>query len=69
MTLPYNTSHTKFLDFAIFHSVSVAILLTYKHNKTLLLGRSINMENTLDKNAGIAETVNILKFPKIFLKQ
>lgn len=69
ITLPYKTSRTKFLDLAMFHNVSVATLLTYKHNNILRLGLSINIEKTLDKNAGIADTVNILKFPRIFLKQ
>lgn len=68
ITLPYTTFRTKFLDLAIFHNVSVAILLTYKHNNTRRLGLSISIENTLDKKAGIADTVNTLKLPRIFLQ-
>lgn len=59
---------TQFLDLAIFHNVSVATLLTYKHSNVLRLGLSIKIEKTLAKNAGIAETVNILKCPNTLLK-
>lgn len=67
MTFPYKTSNTRFLDFAMFHSVSVATLLTYRHKRIRRLGLSINIENALDKNAGIADTVNMLKLPSSFL--
>jgi hypothetical protein len=55
---------TIFLDSAMFHNVSVATLLTYKHNKVLLDGLSIRIEKTLDRKAGIADIVKMLKFPK-----
>lgn len=58
-----------FLDKAIFQRVSVATLLTYKHNNILLEGRSIKMANTLAKKAGIADTVSILKLLSTRLKQ
>lgn len=58
-----------FLDLAIFHKVSVATLLTYKHNNVLRLGLSIKIEKTLDKKAGIADTVKMLKFPSALLKK
>lgn len=52
----------------MFHTVSVATLLTYKHSNTLRDGRSINIAKTLAKNAGMADTVKILKFPNVRLK-
>lgn len=51
---------TIFLDKAMFHKVSVATLLTYKHNKALREGLSIKIAKTLDKKAGIADAVKIL---------
>lgn len=57
-----------FLDNAIFHRVSVATLLTYKHNNTLLEGRSIKIAKMLAKNTGMADTVNILKPLRSLLK-
>lgn len=51
---------TIFRDNAIFQNVSVATLLTYKHNNVLLDGLSIKIANTLDKNAGIADAVKML---------
>lgn len=65
---PYFTELTMFRDKAIFHKVSVATLLTYKDNRVLLEGLSIKIENTLDKNAGRADTVTMLYEPNTFLK-
>lgn len=58
---PYLMLWTQFLDTAMFHTVSVATLLTYRHNKVLLEGLSISIENTLAKKAGKADTVSMLK--------
>lgn len=57
-----------FRERAIFHTASVAILLTYKHNNNLLDGLSIKIANTLERKAGIPDTVKKLKCPISLLK-
>ncbi|VEN52468.1 unnamed protein product [Callosobruchus maculatus] len=53
---PYLMSRTRWRARAMFHSVSVATLLTYRQSMVRLLGLSIRMEKTLDRNAGMADT-------------
>lgn len=66
-TFPYFISPTISRDLAIFHKVSVATLLTYKAKRVLLLGLSISIAKTLERNAGMADTVKMLKLPNTFL--
>lgn len=66
-TCPYFIGVTMFLALSIFHTVSVATLLTYKQSKVLLDGLSISIEKTLDRNAGKKDALKILKFPSSLL--
>lgn len=68
-TSPYLILRTIPLAKAMFQAVSVATLLTYKHNNVRLDGRSMSMEKTLERKAGAADTVKMLKWPRSLLSK